>query len=263
MKVVLLTLRMVTDGGANGYTGRANPASHLRYLVPRVNRVGHDELVVDAQDGDARNAAVSQVGGWALTEADVTAHRDDARALVGQRLAAVRYVNIDYVGMTRPEFEGRGPRLIEADQEWQQPSWDFGSFHSVDYGVELHTSQQRVFAISWEPPGQTESLWVDERPLIGSGVSTDAHVAVWDVSSRTRWCEFLDEPTTDVGLHYLAWSPDEPGFWCPRITLWIGDSNIELLLGEARGHGELVPAADNVAVLFSPAALPEWEESAS
>jgi hypothetical protein len=121
-------------------------------------------------------------------------------------------VNIDYVGMTRPELEGRGPRLIEDDQEWQQPSWNFGSFHSVDYGVELHTSHHRVFAISWEPPGQTESLWLDERPLIGSGVLTDAHVAVWDVSSRARWCEFLDEPMTDVVLHSPAWSPDEPGF---------------------------------------------------
>jgi len=70
-------------------------------------------------------------------------------------------VNIDYVGMTRPELEGRGPRLIEDDQEWQQPSWNFGSFHSVD------------------------------------------------------------------------------------------------------GHGELVPAADNVAVLFSPASLPDSDKSAS
>jgi hypothetical protein len=45
--------------------------------------------------------------------------------------------------------------------------------------------------------------------------------------------------------------------------LWIGDSSIELILGEARGHGELVPAADNVAVLFSPAALPDSDKSAS
>jgi hypothetical protein len=59
---------------------------------------------------------------------------------------------------------------------------------------------------------------------------------------------------TDVDLHYAPWADE--GYWCSRITIAVGDRQVELLLGDADGDGRLVPSADNIAVVVSPGSLP-------
>jgi hypothetical protein len=63
---------------------------------------------------------------------------------------------------------------------------------------------------------------------------------------------------TDVVVHYRPWAPGD-GHWCSRITLHIDGHPVHLLLGDADSGQQLVPAADNIAVLFPPTQLPEWE----
>lgn len=55
------------------------------------------------------------------------------------------------------------------------------------------------------------------------------------------------------------WAPDD-GYWCTRVTITIGGSDIQLLGGEADAGQILAPSANNIAVLFAPARLPEWEQ---
>ncbi len=85
-------------------------------------------------------------------------------------------------------------------------------------------------------------------------------MAVWDVSHAGRWDRFVGEQVSDVRLAYKPWAPDD-GYWCSRITLTVLGSDIQMLLGEA-GPGpdnELHRSADNIAVLFPPVQLPDWE----
>lgn len=88
--------------------------------------------------------------------------------------------------------------------------------------------------------------------MLRSGMSANAaHGAAWS-----------EKKVTDVQLHYLPWDDYIRGFWCTRITVRSGAAVAELLLGGDGRDGQLSPAADNVAVLFDPPQLPEWEPTA-
>jgi hypothetical protein len=81
---------------------------------------------------------------------------------------------------------------------------------------------------------------------------------IWDVSRAGRWDQFIGQPVSDVRLAYKPWAADD-GYWCSRITLGFRGADIELFLGEGNRDSQLHPSADNIAVLFPPAALPDWE----
>ena len=72
-----------------------------------------------------------------------------------------------------------------------------------------------------------------------------------------RWDGFIGYEISDVQLHYRPWAPGE-GFWCTRVTITVRGSDIQFLGGQAESQ-VLAPSADDIAVLFPPARLPEWE----
>jgi hypothetical protein len=78
------------------------------------------------------------------------------------------------------------------------------------------------------------------------------------VSRAGRWDRFIGREILDVRLHYRPWAPHD-GYWCTRVTLTIDGSDLQLLGGQADAGQRLAPAADNIAVLFPGARLPEWE----
>jgi hypothetical protein len=92
----------------------------------------------------------------------------------------------------------------------------------------------------------------------GAAYPEDADVAVWDVSQAGRWDSFTGAPITDVVLHYRPWAPGD-GYWCSRITLDFDGRPVHMLLGQPDAGQQLAAAANNIAVLFPPAPLPEWE----
>ena len=184
--------------------------------------------------------------------------QDHARRLVGLRLSAVRYLTLDYRRWDlAPEF--RGPRTIADTDEWAEPTWEFAACDSIDVGVELETTDNRTFSVTWDALGYHESIGLLEQPLLGWRFDEERDIAIWEVASRSRWRTFLNQPVEHVELHYLRWADE--GFWCPRITLSFDSRVIELLLGDGREGDGVGPASDNVAVLFDPAALPAWERS--
>jgi hypothetical protein len=193
---------------------------------------------------------------WVPSLEVVKERRQHARRLVGLQLAAVRYCQIDYAMLDRPEGQ-EGPRQVVNAAEWQEPSFRYESGDCADYGVELETRCGRLFTVSWDSPRQHEGLWLRELPLIGEAVSAEANTAIWEVSRAGRWDQFIGQEIFDAQLHYRPWAPND-GYWCAHVTLIIDGSDVQLLGGQAEAGQRLAPSADNVAVIFPPAALPEW-----
>jgi hypothetical protein len=142
--------------------------------------------------------------------------------------------------------------------ELAAPAWRCETFDWADYAVEFATTSGRVFTVSWDQPGWHEGIWIREARARGSAYQEDANVAIWDVSQAGRWNRYIGAVITDVVVHYRPWAPGD-GHWCSRITLHIDGHPVHLLLGDADSGQQLVPAADNIAVLFPPTQLPEWE----
>ncbi len=185
------------------------------------------------------------------------AFRAEASRLAGEVIARVCYVDIDY---RAEDFRNAttGPRAIERDVEWADPTWRHAACDSVDFGVEIETVTGRRFTVSWETPGWREGLGLRELPLLGNAVDRDARVAIWDVTTRSSWAELVGQQVTSVELHYEPW--DESGaVWCSWISVRIGARNVEFVLGDGSSEGdEIAPAADNVAVIFGECRLPAW-----
>jgi hypothetical protein len=202
-----------------------------------------------------------RVWSWVATAEEREDRRRHASRLVGRQLRSVRYVDIDYQ-RERWADGVDGPRLIKDARDWRQPPWRRQeSCHCIDFGVEIETTDGRVFTVTWDPPGMQEGLGIREIAAVGYVCREDADVAVWDVTARSRWNRFLRRDITEVVLHYRPWT-EEGGFWCPRITLRFGGADVELLLAEADYRtGELRPSANAVAVLFAPDQLPAWHQT--
>ena len=195
--------------------------------------------------------------GWLPSLDDVEILRADVQSFVSAELVAVRYVALDFQRFdVAPDH--RGPRQITDLIEWAAPGWAHASGDGIDCGVELDLSFGRTLAVTWESPGRHESVDVFGGKLVGSVFDEEADVAVWDVTSGSRWSQFIGDVITSIELHYIPWAPGD-GYWCTRVTIGFESADVVLLLGDFDEVGLLEPSANNVAVLFSPKSLPEWE----
>jgi hypothetical protein len=192
--------------------------------------------------------------GFALDERELADRRAEASLLVGQSLTRVSYVDIDYRGWDRGYHDQSSRRTIISADEWAEPTWDAGTFHDLDYGIELVTERGETWGISWDSPNPVdgESICLQRETVSQSG-------AVWDVTNTEPWRSCLTSPVSDVVLRFHPWSDLVPGFWCTRVSLSFGDARVEILLGDRGQQGQLSPAADNIAVLWGAVSLPSWE----
>lgn len=144
-----------------------------------------------------------RVWSWAASKAEADARRQEALFLVGQRLTAVRYFTLDYRRFElRPDLVDRGPRLVEADSEWDVPTWSYNGFDAMDYGLEVTTDSGTVFSLTWDPPGECEGIGLQPEPMLGSAVRSDADVAIWDVTHRAAsWVPVIHRRITGIDLH--------------------------------------------------------------
>ena len=167
----------------------------------------------------------------------------------------VRYLDLDYRGWDLGYRDQSTRRVITDSAEWEEPTWDAGTFHHADFGVELVIDDGTSWAVTWDVPARTESLVV--RPGLAGGAG-----ALWDVTARDPWRRCIRSPITGVELRYHPWGERSGGFWCSRVSLSFGDLRVEVLLGDREPQaGLLVPSADNVAILLDPEELPEWERT--
>lgn len=141
------------------------------------------------------------------------ARRRDARALVGERIWGVRYYTLDYRRHElHPELLGGGPRIVDAESEWDDPKWLYAGFDALDYGLEVTTDSGTTFSLTWDPPGEREGIGLQGIPMLGHGVSKDADVAISDVGGRTvSWRPMIGTRVTGVDLHSRPWHERS---WC-------------------------------------------------
>jgi hypothetical protein len=198
----------------------------------------------------------SSITGWVPSLAGLADRRARAIRLVGKRIVAVHYIDLDWSGWDLGHHDQSVRRPITDESEWQSPPWDGGEFHHVDLGIEFAVDDDKTWSLTWDVPGDTESLRLQEGP------SSEAGAAVWDVTDREPWRSCLNSAVTDVQLRYHPWNVDEGSFWCSRISIFFGTRRVEALLGD-RGPGDnnLVPSANKLAVLLDPSRLPAWERT--
>ncbi|MEQ7129307.1 hypothetical protein ABN034_32910 [Actinopolymorpha sp. B11F2] len=199
---------------------------------------------------------------WAASDAEADARRRDANELVGQRIRAVRYYTLDYRRHElHPELIDGGPRIIDAESEWNEPTWLYDGFDAMDYGLEVTTDSGAASSLTWDPPGDREGIGLQPVPMLGTAVRSDADVAIWEVGERTAsWTPMVGRRVTGVDLHYVPWQEGHRSLWCPHITFHGEDGHVEVVMGDSK-DGALVPSADNVAALHPGTSLPAWFSS--
>jgi hypothetical protein len=187
--------------------------------------------------------------GWVTSLADRQVVLDAlCGALVGRVIVAARYVELAY----------------------GEPAWDCGSFHSIDYGVELDTDDGATTSFIWQQKGWNETL------LAYTGTTRDElaperEISTWDVGET--WRHALPGPVFNVETIWMKhrWGPSFGG---PRFETRVDDGHesdyclITVLLSNHAGDDVVVTLggeanspeprtfaylADNVAVFFSVA----------
>ena len=194
---------------------------------------------------------------WAESPDEASAYQAEARKLVGQIIARVRYSNIDYLA-DQYRHGVAGPRSIESEAEWNAATWRHPACDTVDFAVELETRSRRYFTVSWDSPGAVEGIGLRELGALGNAFAEDEPVALWDVTERSGWSELAGKPVTDVVLHYEPWGEISGARWCSWITVRIDGTSVQFLLaeGQADSPDAPTPSVDNVAVVFDSGALP-------
>jgi hypothetical protein len=192
---------------------------------------------------------------WASTTGELSEREQHAAELVGSRIIAVRYFEIDYRRLQEAAEDEvvRGSRLVTDDAEWSKPTWRWRDFDAIDYGVEMDTSLGETYCAVWEQAGPNEGLALRQEPLRLRRLVSDGAFAIWDVAEKSRWTPLIGRRVTAVEL---SWHRPEPSadLCCDAVTLRFDAEALHLTLGDANAQGELVGSADNVAVLSDESA---------
>jgi hypothetical protein len=196
---------------------------------------------------------------WAEDVDEVEVRRAHAQTVVGSNITRVRYFTLDY---SRWEMAAdlHGPRTIQCQEEWETPSWARPGFDTLDWGLEIEFAEGEVFSVTWDPPGNHEGIRICNVPIASSTLVEDTPTAIWDVSERSRWKDFIGKSIDSITLNYFPWNR-QGGFWSTRITIEIADSKIHFLLACGKGEDDpaIYPSANDVVVIFPPTELPQWE----
>lgn len=187
---------------------------------------------------------------WVSSPDELREREQHAASLVGSRIVAVRYFEIDYRRLQDAAEDEvvRGSRFVADGAEWARPTWQWPGFDAIDYGVELDTCDGQTYCAVWEQAGPNEGLAMRQEPLRLRRLASDGAFAIWDVTAKSRWTPFVGRSVTAVELTWHR--PDQSAdLCCDTVTLRFDAEALHLTLGDANAEGELVGSADNVAVL--------------
>jgi hypothetical protein len=84
-----------------------------------------------------------------------------------------------------------------------------------------------------------EGIGLREEPLVGPAILAEAAIAVWDVSECSQWRHHIGHVVSGVTMHHEPWG-DSDAWWCPRISITMDDTPIEILLGECRARSDAI-----------------------
>jgi hypothetical protein len=175
--------------------------------------------------------------GFAFDADGVAARQRLADELVGHTLSGVVYLTMD---LTFGDRTGLYPSDLA---DFQDPPWQFTSFHSIDFGIEFELDNGAKYFVTWDNPGRIESL------RLARGDMSDEASARWDVTAISPWDHLRTAPIMRFDLDYAPWSPDG-GFWCRTVTITAGSVVVTIDGAEADGPDSTTPSADNLVVTY-------------
>jgi len=214
--------------------------------------LGHDKLCLMTPTPWFRDGQL----GWAASDGE----RDDqiaaARRLEGLRITRVHYFTLDYKHLDL-SYLPEGPRVVTDPIELPNSPCRYDDFDSVDFYIQIESIDQRSFTIGWDPPSETEGLWVREGVTSGEPFASNTRVAVWDVTDSRRWSSSIGRVVSEIGLHYRQ-TAQPAGWGCDLLTLVIGGKNLSVFLGDVGEMNSMKPSANNLLVITSPTQAPEW-----
>jgi hypothetical protein len=187
-----------------------------------------------------------------LSEEELEWQREVTAGVIGLPLRGVRYVTLDYARFAQ-DLAWAGQREIASQVEWQQPSWSFGRCDSADFGIDLEFDSAIICSVGWESPGYREGLELRRTSIVEALDEKEAAVAVWDVTSRSRWEVVIGRRLEAFDLQYSPWQPGV-SVWLPGLALTFeGGCRGEVVLGECdrSGDGRIGPSANNLAIRFN------------
>ena len=169
-------------------------------------------------------------------------------ALIGRVLVGARYVELVY----------------------GEPAWDCGSFHSIDFGVELDTDDGRTTSFIWQQKGANETL-LTYAGTIRDELVPEAEISTWDVGEiwrgampgavrnvETIWTKHRWGPAFGGPKFETRVDDGRESDYC-LITVVVSndaDDHVVITLGGEADDPEpqtFTYLADNVAVFFSVA----------
>jgi hypothetical protein len=168
---------------------------------------------------------------WVRNQAERAVHERYLRRLVGRAVVRVRYVEIQYEGLT-------------------EPAWLGGVFDSLDFGLEMDVDGGATWSVIWKQGGRNEGLLVYQGSLVGSEIMEGSSIAIWDATDRWR----------ELGPHVIAsvipvWTrpfEEESDLCLGALVLASEDQKKAVLtLGDRGRDLSYKPSHDNVAVFFS------------
>jgi hypothetical protein len=165
-------------------------------LLPDYNEIQVAAVCATASpagESSSRPTYPERVGsrkGWVPRLEDRAAADARLSALLGRQLTGVRYIELGY----------------------DEPAWDVGRFHTVDYGIELDLEDGATWAVIWQQQGANETP-LTYRGLIRDELRPEADVSTWDVTNvwQTRFGRGGDRLETVWTKHRL----DQEETRCP------------------------------------------------
>ena len=135
---------------------------------------------------------------WVSSPDELREREQHAASLVGSRIVAVRYFEIDYRRLQDAADDEvvRGSRLVTDDAEWAKPTWQWPDFDAIDYGVEMDTSLGATYCAVWEQAGLNEGLAIRREALRLRRLVSDGAFAIWDVTEKSRWTPLMRRSVT-------------------------------------------------------------------
>jgi hypothetical protein len=165
---------------------------------------------------------------WVHSTAEQSEEERRVSALVGERIVGGRYFDIGYPGRP-PAYEG--------------------SFHVLDFGLELDLANDSTWSFVWQQAGNNEALLAYQGTLVGDQLIPEGEFAIWSIEEIPEWQPILGEPIEHVGSVWGRWGDD----LCP-VTWTIETGAGAFLcftLGTRERDGSFRPSHDDVAVFFS------------
>lgn len=160
------------------------------------------------------------------------------KELVGQSFSKINYYEIDY----------------------GKPSWDEIEFHSIDYGLQIITSNAKEYYFIWDSQYFMHDLKF-KKGDINLEFSTKEGIAVHNVTDNVKWRDLIDIKISDIKSNwsYITYSEDNKKCYYPQdvIIEFTNGRSVFISVLEI-SENKLLAIQDNLIIIFEETILEKY-----